>query len=124
MVVCIAPRAQKGKQDQRLYNNQLNNNNKMPRGVCGRSPHLRHLMPGDGEYSDTHPIFRLSLEVRKAGVAPSHCKSVIMAMEIIVSRSKHHIKTQQRVQLSVRHNSNFSRSCVRRVVGREKWLHY
>ena len=85
MVICIAPRAQKGQQAQRLYNNQLNNNNKMPRGVCGRSPNLRHLMPGNGEYSDTYRILRLSVEVRAVGVAPSHCKSVIMAMEIIVS---------------------------------------
>jgi len=58
----------------------------MPQGFCGRIPHSRRLLPGDGKYSSTYRIFNLSVVVRAAGAALSHHKAVNMAMEFIISK--------------------------------------
>ena len=77
---CVQTYAQKGQQAQRLCNNQLKHQQQMPRGFCGRSPHFRRLLPGDGEYSSTYRMFNLSVVVCAAGAAPTHHNSIIMAM--------------------------------------------
>ena len=78
--------SQKGQQAQRLCNNQLKHQQKMPHGFCGRSPNFRRLLPGDGEYSNTYRMFNLSVVVCAAGAAPTHHISSIMATDIIISK--------------------------------------
>ena len=76
----------KGQQAQRLCNNQLKHQQKMLRGFCGHSPHFHRLLPGDGGYPSTYLVLSLFVEVHAAGAAQSHHISIIMAMEIIISK--------------------------------------
>ena len=69
----------------------------MPRGVCGRSPHFRRLLPGDGGYSSTYRVLHLSVVARRAGAAPFHCicttiattgpAQIIVVIVVVVSRT-------------------------------------
>ena len=53
----------------------------MPRGFCGRSPHFRRPLPGDGGYSVTYRVMSIRSSVGAAGAASIHRSSINMAME-------------------------------------------
>ena len=73
--------AQKGTTSSASYNNQPEHQRKMPRGFCGRSPHFRRLLSGDGGYSVTYRFITIRSSVGAAGAASTHHKAVNMAME-------------------------------------------